>query len=169
MLRDFLSVCALLLVVVASASGAEPYSEGSVVAPFSMEDQFGEIHAIDGSVRAILLGRDMDAGDVLQGALAESGAALLVRTGAVYVADVSRMPSLIRRWIAEPKMRRRGYPMLLDRDGLLTKALPNEEGKATLIRLDHLRVEAVRHFDSAEDLRSALEQLPSKNTGELAP
>jgi hypothetical protein len=169
MLRKLLNICVLVLILYAAPSAAAEYSEGSVVAPFSIEDQFGQTHEIDGSVRAVLLGRDMGAGDVLQSALAESGAALLVRTGTAYLADVSRMPSLIRSWIAEPKMRRRGYPMLLDRSGLLTKELPSEKGKATLILLDQLRIVKIRHFESAEELRSALDQLPPGSVGKATP
>jgi hypothetical protein len=169
MTRTFARICALLLILFSTTALAAPNAEGSRVAPFSIEDQYGETHAIDGSVRAILLGRDMDAGDVLEDALAESGRELLLRTSTVYVADVSRMPSFIRRWIAEPKMRRRGYPMLLDRDGALTKDLPNEKGKATLIQLDQLEIVKVRYFESSADLRAALDELPSKAVGTIAP
>jgi hypothetical protein len=169
MTRTFACICALLLILFSTTALAAPNAEGSRVAPFSIEDQYGETHAIDGSVRAILLGRDMGASDVLEDALAESNRELLLRTGTVYIADVSRMTSFIRRWIAEPKMRRRGYPMLLDRDGALTKDLANEKGKATLIQLDQLEIVKVRYFESSTDLRAALDDLPSKAAGTATP
>jgi hypothetical protein len=169
MTRTIACIRALLLILFSSTALAAPGAAESRIAPFSVEDQYGEMHAIDGSVRAILLGRDMGASDILEDALAESGRELLTRTGTVYIADVSRMPSFIRRWIAEPKMRRRGYPMLLDRDGDATKELPNEKGKATLIQLDQLEIVKVRYFESSGDLRSALDELPFGDEGTITP
>jgi hypothetical protein len=169
MTRTIAGIRSLLLILLSSTALAAPGAAGSRVAPFSLEDQYGDMHAIDGSVRAILLGRDMDASDVLEDALAESGRELLLRTGTVYIADASRMPSFIRRWIAEPRMRRRDYPMLLDRGGDATKELPNEKGKATLIQLDRLEIVKIRHFESSADLRSVLDELPSEAVGTIAP
>jgi hypothetical protein len=66
------------------------------------------------ATRVLLLTRDMDAGGFVREALAEDGAACLDRAGAVYVADVHRVPGVIRRIVAIPRMRTRPYPVLLD-------------------------------------------------------
>jgi hypothetical protein len=42
-------------------------------------------------------------------------------------------------------------------------------GKATLIQLDQLEIVKVRYFESSADLRSALDELPSKAVGNMAP
>jgi hypothetical protein len=135
---------------------AEPWQEDLVLEPLTLPDQHGETRAIDPSVRAILFSRDMDGGGILKEAVGENGAALLERAGAVYVADVSRMPGLVRRLFALPSLRRRGYPVLLDEDGRATADFPSAEGKATLVLLDALRVARIGHFESAEALRTAL-------------
>jgi predicted DNA-binding WGR domain protein len=43
--------------------------------------------------------------------------------------------------------KKRGYPMLLDREGELTKNLPGAEGKATIVELEGLKITGVRHFE----------------------
>jgi hypothetical protein len=123
----------------------------------SLEDQHGKPRRIDETARAILFARDMDGGGILKEALAESGPSLLEGAGAVYVADVSGMPRLIRRFFALPSMRRRAYTILIDVDGSVTERLPSAEGRATLMTLDALRLVRVTHFDSAADVRAALE------------
>jgi hypothetical protein len=130
-----------------------------VLAPLTLADQHGEARAIDASVRAVLFSRDMDGGGVLKEAVGDDGAELLERCKAVYVADVSRMPALVRSLFAMPSLRRRGYPVLLDLEGAATSDFPSDEGKGTLVALDRLRVESVRHFEDAGGLRTALDAL----------
>jgi hypothetical protein len=140
----------------AGAAQAEPVGEGAVIEPFTLEDQHGVERAVDAATRSVLLSRDMDGGAFVRETLAEDGAAKLEKAGAVYVADVSRMPGPIRRWIAIPRMRDRGYPVLLDTEGDVTASLPSAEGKASWIRLQGLRVVEVRLLGSAAEVESAL-------------
>ena len=157
-MRPVLLLAAALLR--AGAAAAQTLAVGSAFPALTLEDQHGTVHAIDASLRAVLFSRDMDGGGIIRKALdrplEEDALAFLARHGAVCVADVSRMPGLIRRTIAKPRMRRRPYPLLLDEEGRVTAALPSAAGRATLIRLDALRIVAVEHHDSPEALRAAL-------------
>lgn len=139
---------------------AEPYVVGSTLPELVLPDQHGETRRVDASVRAVLFSRDMAGGKLIQELLAEGGAALLEQHGAVYVSDVSRMPGFVRRFIAKPRMRKRPYPMLLDEDGGATADFPSQEGRATLLRLDALRVTEVVESGSTEELRQALDSGP---------
>ena len=121
------------LLLLAAPAGAEPLAVGDRLEPFSLEDQHGAEHRIDASVSVILLSRDMKGGDVLERALEGTTAEMLSERKAVYVADISGMPRLVARLFALPSMRKRPYPMLLDRDGSRTRHLPSVEARATLI------------------------------------
>ena len=55
-----------------------------------------------------------------------------------------------------PGLRRRGYSVLIDEDGTATERFPSAEGKGTLIELVRLRIKRIRHFSSADELRTAL-------------
>lgn len=140
-----------------SSPAAGPLGEGDPMPALTLEDQHGAERTIDTQVRHVLFARDMDGGGVLKDALAKGGAELLAATTSVYVADVSRMPGLIRRMFVLPSLRRRGYPILLDMDGTATADFPGEKERATLIKLDGLRIRRVRHFSDEAELRAALE------------
>jgi hypothetical protein len=146
---------ALGLAWVQPAQG-EPYAVGSSIEPLALADQHGVERRVDAATRGLLLSRDMDGGGFVREALASEGAARLEKAGAVYVADVSRMPGLIRRMIAIPRMRGRGYPVLLDTEGAATARFPAEAGKASWIRLEGLRIAEIRILASAEDVTAAL-------------
>jgi hypothetical protein len=164
----------LVVVLLLAAGGAFAEEDapatlgvGDALAALTLEDQHGETRAVDESVRLILFSRDMDGGGVIRAVLdpetlGQPPAAFLEGLGALCVADVHRMPGLVRRVIAKPRMRKRPYPLLLDEKGEATAAWPSAEGRATLIRLDGLRVTAIRHFEAPAALREALAPPPGR-------
>lgn len=159
-----LPALALLLLLARAVAADERESPalaaGDPLPALELEDQFGERRAVDDSVRLVLFSRDMDGGNAIREALAEDGAAFLEQHAAVYVADVSGMPALVRQLMAKPAMRRRGYPMLLDENGAATRALPAEPGQATLLFLEAGRVKRIETVASAQALRAAVEPAP---------
>jgi hypothetical protein len=58
--------------------------------------------------------------------------------------------------------------VLLDLDGAATADFPSAEAKGTLVILERLRVESIRHFESADDLRAALGALAAAPSPEPA-
>ena len=122
----------------------------------TLEDQHGETHTLDASVRLVIFTREMGAGDMVKDLLAENGGEILSERGAIYVADVNRMPGLIRRMFALPSMRKRPYPMWLDTEGTATADLPAVEGKPTLLFLEDGKVKKIRNPGTGAELREAL-------------
>jgi len=151
-----LCLAALLLPAVALA---EPYAVGDTLPAARFDDQHGRTHILHDQVRVIVFSRDMEAGDVIKTALRDDGATLLTNAGAVYVADVSGMPGMIRRMFALPKMRQRAYPMLLDVDGATTARFPARPGQATVLVLEKLRITNAQYHPDAVGLRGALTAL----------
>ena len=152
----------LLSLVVACASApppTKPLAVGSRVAPATLLDQNEVPRAIDENVRIIFFAREMEGGAVIRSLLEEEDASYLEQNGAVYVADISGMPSLIANLVAIPKMQKeRPYPTLLDRDGSTTAPFPGQEGQVTVLLLDNLRVTAIDYRDSLPGLREAVSQ-----------
>lgn len=158
-IRAFVAVALLAAgasVVVPAASADAPYAVGDRMAVIELKDQHGRQGKVDATTRQFLFTRDMDAGDTVKAALAEDGPALLSTVPTLYLADISAMPGLVRRMFAMPGMRKRAYPMLLDVEGDVTARIPREAGRATLVRLDALKIVEIRFLASHEEVRSAL-------------
>jgi len=158
-------LAAILLAQAARSQG--PRIVPDRLSAFELADQHAVAHRVDGSVRLLLLSRDMDGGAIVRSALETRGdaaAAFLAERGAVYVADVSRMPALVRTLFALPRMRSRPYAVLLDTTGEATRALPSEEGRATLLWLADLRPVRIELVDNPEALLDALGAPPSGAT-----
>jgi hypothetical protein len=133
------------------------------LAAFELSDQHGASHRVDGAVRVLILSRDMDGGAVVREALetpGEQAAAFLAELRAVYVADVSRMPAIVRSLLAVPRMRSRPYPVLLDTNGEVTRALPSEPGLASVLWLQDLRPVRVEMVGEPGELLEELGREP---------
>jgi|GEM_PF-1116800 len=139
---------ALALALAVGADGEEAaYAVGDRVEPFALEDPHGRAGGVDARTRLLLFTADMDAGDVVEKALADPALHDLAAHGTVYVADISRMPGVVTRLFALPSLRRRPYRTLLDTGPGPTTRIPREAGKVTLLELDGLAVRSVR-FES---------------------
>jgi hypothetical protein len=138
---------------------ASTYGAGARLPRATLFDQFGVEHTLDESLGLVLFSRDMDGGAILREVLARDPDALQ-KLRAVYVADISGMPGVIANTMAVPRMRKRPYPTLLDRDGEVSAAFPSRPGNATLIWLEQLRVRAVLHVESVPQLREAIGVAP---------
>ncbi len=160
--RTILVLCAsagLLAACASDTEGPEPLEAGSRVPKVTLLDQNDEPHTIDESVAAIFFAREMEGGEVIRKLLDEEGPQFLQKHRALYVADISGMPTLIAKMIAIPKMRdERPYPTLLDHDGTATASYPSEEGRVTILLLDRLRVEKVEYRGSVAGLKDAVEK-----------
>lgn len=139
----------------AAAAGAE-LAVGDALPELTLEDQHGESHTLGADTKLVLMPGDMDAGDVLKEALADADAAALAARGAVYLADISGMPRMVARLFALPSMRRRAYPMLLDRDGTATAAFPRRAGEVTLIFVEGGRIARIDYATAIGPIRGAL-------------
>ena len=150
----------LALALLASPAEAEPLAVGAPLALVGLTDQHDQAAGIDDDTRLVLFTRDMSASDAIKDALADEGAARLAAAGAVWVADISRMPRVITRFFAVPAMRKRPYRMILDRDGAATAEIPSESDRVTLLYLERRTVTRVAYAETAEAVARALEPTP---------
>lgn len=150
-------VLACSLALAASARGEDaPWQAGDRLEPFELADPHGVAGRIDEGVRLVLFTADMDGGKLVQAALEDAALQDLAAHGAVYIADISRMPALVTRVFAMPSIRRRPYRTLLDPGPGPSVRMPREAGKVTLLELDALAVKSVRFADAPEAVASAV-------------
>jgi len=160
-MRQHVAIVAAVAVTLALAgprlAAAEPLAVGGPAPAISLEDQHEVRGGTGPEVRIIVLSRDMAAGDVVKEGLAGMDQAALDLRGAIYVADISGMPSMIASMFAIPKMRDRSYRVFLDRDGAATRDFPYTEGRPTVVFVESGKVTRVVEPASGDELRTALQ------------
>lgn len=135
---------------------AEPLQPGMPLPAISLTDQHDKPIEVGRDIQKILVSRDMNSSKVVKEALATSGAATLASAHAVYISDISQMPSLVSAMFALPALRKLDYPVLLDRDGKATADFPFREGHVTVILTDGTDVAAIRVVATARELATVL-------------
>ena len=149
---------ALLLLVTSGVAAAATLAAGSALPAITHADQHDRKATLGPDVRIVVLTRDMAAGDTVKEGFAGMDQAALELRGAVYVADISGMPSMIASMFAVPKMRDRSYRILLDRDGVATTDFPYVEGRPTVLFVEQGKITRVVQPASGDELRDLLQQ-----------
>ena len=149
----------LLLILMLSFSPtifSAPYIIGDKLIALSLDDQHEKPGHINEQTQLILFSRDKAGGELLTKALSQMPKDYLAKQHIVYISDISEMPGLISRFVAIPSMRKRPYPILLDRDGDITENFPDQDDKATLINIESLRITNILHLSSSDEIKQSL-------------
>lgn len=150
MLKKFLFTALLAIAAVANS-----LSVGSDVSNISIKDQFEKTNPISAETKTILFASDKDTSDLLKEYLLSKEGDILTANNAIYVADISGMPSLITKFFALPKMKK--YPfsvMLLDDSN--KEFFAKEEGKIIVYTLDNLKVTEMKTISTVKELEEII-------------
>ena len=152
-----MKAAALLLLCLLSTAvlALEP---GERLAPWALLDQHDAPYTLNDETRILLVARDMDGAKLVDAALEGKPKGYLDERHAVFLADISRMPSVIATLFALPKMRDYNYRILLDRDARIAPRYQAGEGQVLWLQLEGLQIVAQQVFTRADDLRQALER-----------
>ena len=127
----------------------------------TLENQHGETINIDSQTNLLLFSADMGGGKLVRKVVEQHKSVVdLVNSDTVsYISDVSSMPSMIRRMMALPAMRKRPYPILLDSKGETTANFPRRPETVTLIYLNQLTITGISYSSTVQQLAEALKSL----------
>ena len=152
-----MKAAALLLLCLLSTAvlALEP---GERLASWTLLDQHDAPYTLNDETRILLVARDMDGAKLVNAALQGKPKGYLDEHQAVFLADISRMPSVIATLFALPKMRDYNYRILLDRDARIAPRYQAGEGQVLWLQLDGLQIVAQQVFTRADDLRQALKR-----------
>ncbi|MFV3406236.1 MULTISPECIES: FAD/FMN-containing dehydrogenase [Pseudomonas] len=138
------------------AHAVEP---GERLAPWTLLDQYEQPYSLNADTRLLLVARDMDGAKLVKAALADQPKGYLEARGAVFVADIERMPAVISKLFAIPAMRDYSYRVMLDRDGRVASRYAGTEGQVLWLTLDHGVLVEQREYADAALLKAALQAL----------
>jgi hypothetical protein len=141
------------------AGSAQALESGERLAPWTLSDQFDAPYTLNDDLRILLVARSMEGAKLLDAALQGQPKGYLEARRALFVADISRMPSLIGRLFAIPAMRDYSYRVLLDREAQVVPQYAAPEEGVLWLQLEQGMLRERRTFTDAAALRAALEQV----------
>ncbi|MFI8578609.1 FAD/FMN-containing dehydrogenase [Ectopseudomonas khazarica] len=150
---------ATLLLLCLLSSVALAMEPGERLAPWTLLDQFDAPYTLNDETHILLVARDMDGAKLVNAALEGQPKGYLEQRQAVFLADISRMPSVIATLFALPKMRDYNYRILLDRNARIAPRYPAGEGEVLWLQLEDGQLVEQKVFKDAAALKQSLDSV----------
>lgn len=133
-----------------------PLQEGSALPTLSLKDQHEKPAEIPSDTRQILFAADNAGAELVTTLLDAKPGNWLQESQRVYLADIHKMPGLISRMFALPKLREKPYKIVLGREESDLAAWPRQKGCVTLIPVTAGKLGKPDYACSATALQSAM-------------
>lgn len=125
---------------------------------WTLLDQHEQAYTLNDDAQVLLIARSMAAAKLLDAALKDQPAGYLEARHVVYVADIEKMPSLVKL-VAVPAMRSAKYRILLDQDGRVASRYDGDRDSVQWLVLDNGKVTREQRFTDSPSLRQTVEGL----------
>jgi len=147
----------LLVTFLALGLNASPLVLDSTITNLKIKDQHEVEHTLDKNIKTILFASDKKTSDLLRDYLLPLSQKenILEKNSAIYVADISNMPSLITKYIALPKMKKYPFSILL-LDDTNKDNFAKEDGKIIVYSLKDGKITDIKKISTTKELEQII-------------
>jgi len=147
----------LLVMLLALGLNASPLVLDSTITNLKIKDQHEVEHTLDKNIKTILFASDKKTSDLLRDYLLPLSQKenILKKNSAIYVADISNMPSLITKYIALPKMKKYPFSILL-LDDTNKDNFAKEDGKIIVYSLEDGKITDIKKISTTKELEQVI-------------
>jgi len=132
----------LILAFAAIAAFASGVEIGQKFPQLSFENQHEEQLLIDNDTKKVIIAFSKESGAIVKDFLDQNDG-YLQQNSAIYLVDVSRVPSLVMSMFMMPSFRKYDFEMGLIKDKIFADSLPRQGSNLTIIELDNLEVTSI--------------------------
>lgn len=139
----------LFLALFATALFSNSFNVNSNIGSFELADQFEKKHTVNADVKTMIVSFEKDTSAGINEFLSTKEKGFLENNNAVFIADISGMPSLITSFFALPKMKKYNYNILLIYDENEKRFLKKEE-RLTVYKLENGVITSVQYVEKKD-------------------
>lgn len=145
----------LFTVFLGLSAFANSLTIGNNLPTLTIKDQFEKEHTVDANIKTIIFSATKSEGVTIKEFLLAKDKDYLTTNKAVYVADITGMPSLITKFIAMPKMKDYPFPVLLVDEANKT-LFPVKEDMISIISLENGKITDIKYVKTTAELAEIL-------------
>ncbi|MDD2895161.1 MAG: hypothetical protein PHG81_03995 [Aliarcobacter sp.] len=145
----------LFTVFLGLSAFANSLTIGNDLPTLTIKDQFEKEHTVDANIKTIIFSATKSEGVTIKEFLLAKDKDYLTTNKAVYVADITGMPSLITKFIAMPKMKDYPFPVLLVDEANKT-LFPVKEDMISVISLENGKITDIKYVKTTAELAEIL-------------
>ncbi|OQX73491.1 MAG: hypothetical protein B6D59_05510 [Campylobacteraceae bacterium 4484_4] len=126
---------------------------------FKLPDQFDKAHSLSDDTRIVIFSFAKKTGHTVRNFLKSRPDDYLSGHHAMFVADISPMPTIIRNAFALPDLKKSAFSVLLIYDPAIAAKFRNDAKKdqICIVKLDHKKVTDIRYINGEEALKKAID------------
>ncbi len=156
-MKPFIIKTLMILSFTTYLIGDNMIEQNSTLEPFTLSDQFGKEHNLSNLPKLLICSFGKESGTLISSYFNRQDSSYLSQYDIVLIADVSGVPSLLRKTIIVPKMKKNNFSILLSLESSFMKEFPKKEDSLTLLKLDNGVVKEISFIDDEESLKKAIE------------
>ena len=123
---------------------------GETFPSFVMVDQFDHNVTVEKGTKVLMVSFQKGVSSEIQEFLKRQEKGFLEKNNALYLADISAMPSFLINWFALPKMKKFNFKIALIYQENVADVIPRKEDKVTLIKLDEQKIISIELVNPKE-------------------
>ena len=113
----------------------------------TLVDQYDQNISVDNSTKTLLLSFQKGVSSGIQTFLKSKEENFLEKNNALYIADISGMPSFLVGLFALPKMKKFNFKVALIYEDNVADPIPREEDKVTVIKLNNQKILSIEFVE----------------------
>ncbi|NPA58920.1 MAG: hypothetical protein GXO30_00425, partial [Epsilonproteobacteria bacterium] len=125
---------------------------------FTLPDQFDNSHSLKDDTKTLILSFAKATGHTIKAFLNAQPKDYLPSRDAMFVADISPMPTIIRNTFALPDLKKSAFSVLLIYDEDIAKQIKDEDkkDKIIIVKLQNKQIKSIDYIETEKELESAL-------------
>ena len=155
-MKRFLILIALIATIV-SADALEISSSLNSLDKFEYKNANNDKLKIPSNVKTIIISYEKYIGKLINKYLESQNPSYLDELNAVFIADISDIPSFFIRFVALPKIRKYKYTIYLQYEDEFSEFIPAKDKKITIIKIQNHKVKSISYVSTQSELKKALE------------
>jgi len=125
---------------------------------FIYETPTGQEIEIPKDIKLIIISYEKDIAEEINEYLDTQDASYLLKHNAIFIADVHKMPRLIAKIVAIPRLQKYKHPIYLYYGEELENIALRKEAKITVLHVENEKIKEIRYISTKEELKIAIER-----------
>lgn len=109
-------------------------------------------------VKLVIISHEKGTGVLVNEYLEAKNEDYLQKNHVVFIADINKMPSLITKMVALPKLRKYKHPIYINYDERFEEIVPSKENMVTLLYVENSIIKNISYISTKEELKKAIEK-----------
>ena len=128
------------------------FSKDASTIDFKLPDQFDKAHSLKSSTKTIIVAFEKEDGHTVREYLKKHDSKLLEKNSAFFIADISKVPVVIRNMFILKDLKKSKFPVLLIYDKKISTALSENKEGIMILHLENKEIKSTKYLHNEKEL-----------------